>query len=56
MFDADGKFLTQWQGVGHPYTIFVSPDPHVWMADAEALWSRSSISDPFLVDLHDKAA
>ena len=36
VFDAQGKFLMQWRGVGHPYGIFVTPDQHIWMADAEA--------------------
>jgi hypothetical protein len=36
VFDSEGKFLTQWRDVGHPYGIFVSPDQHIWMADAEA--------------------
>jgi muconolactone delta-isomerase len=36
VFDSEGKFLKQWRDVGHPYGIFVSPDQHIWMADAEA--------------------
>jgi DNA-binding beta-propeller fold protein YncE len=36
VFDSEGKFLAQWRDVGHPYGIFVSPDQHIWMADAEA--------------------
>jgi DNA-binding beta-propeller fold protein YncE len=33
VFDADGKFLTQWTGVGYPYGLFIDGDGHVWMAD-----------------------
>jgi DNA-binding beta-propeller fold protein YncE len=36
VFDADGNFLTQWADIGHPYGIFVSPDQHIWVVDAEA--------------------
>lgn len=36
VFDADGKFQTQRQNVGHPYGIFMAPDQHLYVADAEA--------------------
>ena len=36
VFDPEGKFLTQWRDIGHPYGLFVSPDQHIWMADAVA--------------------
>lgn len=33
IFDADGKFLKQWTGIGYPYGLFITPDQHVWMID-----------------------
>jgi DNA-binding beta-propeller fold protein YncE len=33
VFDADGKFLTQWTGIGYPYGLFIDAGGHVWMAD-----------------------
>lgn len=43
VFDADGNFRMQWPDIGHPYGIFVSPEQHIWVVDAEA--SRVSESD-----------
>jgi len=33
VFDGDGKFLTQWTGIGYPYGLCVDGSGHIWMAD-----------------------
>jgi len=33
VFDADGRFLEQWTGVGYPYGLFIDGGGRVWMAD-----------------------
>lgn len=33
IFDEDGRYLTQWTGVGYPYGLAITPDQHVWMVD-----------------------
>ena len=33
IFDADGKFLKEWTGIGYPYGLFITADQHVWMID-----------------------
>jgi DNA-binding beta-propeller fold protein YncE len=33
IFDAEGKFLKEWTGIGYPYGLFLAPDHHIWMAD-----------------------
>ena len=33
IFDADGRFLRQWTGIGYPYGLQITPDQHVWMVD-----------------------
>ena len=33
IFDTDGRFLTQWTGIGYPYGLWITPDQHVWMVD-----------------------
>jgi 6-bladed beta-propeller len=33
IFDTDGHFLTQWNGIGYPYGLWITSDQHVWMVD-----------------------
>jgi streptogramin lyase len=33
IFDSDGRFLTQWTGIGYPYGLQITPDQHIWMVD-----------------------
>ena len=33
IFDAEGNFLKQWTGIGHPYGLFITADQHVRMID-----------------------
>jgi DNA-binding beta-propeller fold protein YncE len=33
IFDSDGRFLTQWTGIGYPYGLQITLDQHVWMVD-----------------------
>jgi DNA-binding beta-propeller fold protein YncE len=33
IFDTEGRFLTQWNGIGYPYGLFITPDQHIWMVD-----------------------
>jgi DNA-binding beta-propeller fold protein YncE len=33
IFDTEGRFLTQWTGIGYPYGLFITPDQHIWMVD-----------------------
>src|SRR5262249_55770100 len=33
IFDADGRFLREWAGIGYPYGLQITPDQHVWMVD-----------------------
>jgi len=33
IFDADGRFLAQWTGIGYPYGLWITPDQHIWMVD-----------------------
>jgi hypothetical protein len=33
IFDSDGRFLSQWTGIGYPYGLYITPDQHVWMID-----------------------
>ena len=35
LFDTNGRFLRQWS-LGHPFSLVVSPDHHLYMADAMA--------------------
>ena len=30
VFDADGKFLDEWKGVGGVSTLFMTDDQHIW--------------------------
>jgi DNA-binding beta-propeller fold protein YncE len=33
VFDAEGRYLAEWTGVGYPYGLFITPDQHVWVID-----------------------
>jgi len=35
IFDLNGRFVREWK-LGHPYSLFITPDHFVYMADAEA--------------------
>ncbi len=45
VFDSDGNFRTEWTDLGHPYGLFLAPDQHLYLADAEA----SRVSE---IDIH----
>ena len=36
VFTGDGKFLTQWRNVGHPFGLFLTPDQRLFVADGIA--------------------
>ena len=36
VFTPDGKFITQWRHIGHPYSLFISPDQKLFVADGRA--------------------
>jgi DNA-binding beta-propeller fold protein YncE len=33
IFDADGKFITQWKHVGSPWGVFITPDEQLYLCD-----------------------
>jgi len=33
IFDADGRYLTQWTGIGYPYGLEITRDDHLFMVD-----------------------
>ena len=36
IFAPDGKFITQWRNIGHPFGVFITPDQRVFVADGLA--------------------
>jgi DNA-binding beta-propeller fold protein YncE len=33
IFDADGHYLKEWNHIGYPYGLYITPDQNIWMID-----------------------